>query len=603
MSLRSPSPALCLSSWLNRNNRPQKLGPRRLLPVLIAAILATSLFYHFLIPQILRLRFRTGLSWYDLGYYGLGPSQGYVSFDEESPIVEISPYGAHCDQRYTFLAPRGDSVAHAGPMILDARGELVWMKYNWGTTQDFKVQRYKGQDYVTFWQGAEEDGHGRGSWYMLDSSYTPKFVVSPVGAMGGDLHEFHITKNDTALVTIYDPIPADLTSVGGPELGWLYDGVVQELDIATGELLFEWRSSSVYPPTSSFEPLKDRGRERNGGYDYFHLNSVDKDDQGRFLISGRHTHTITCVDGSTGQLLWTLGGKNNEFTDASNEAATDFSWQHDARWQGPNSLSVFNNAANSDDNRFLVSHGLMIDLDIPSRKAKVRTTYSHPQDMMAVSQGNMQVLDTGNVLVGWGHSAAFTEFSPQGEVVCDVHFGASAYFSFGRIVSYRVYKGNWVGTPTSIPDAEVEDDTVFVSWNGATEVATWRVEAWDGASLANMTFVTVDQVNRTGFETGIPLTPAVKSYFRLIAINAKGEVLGVTDMLQRDPPRHESSFVSVPWGAVVIVLFAFGCLLLGLYCAVLRHLRRRIPGSRGFYQLLTHKYGDNSDSERGNLPT
>lgn len=69
-------------------------------------------------------------------------------------------------------------------------------------------------------------------------------MISPVGNMDGDLHDFVITANDTALVTIYDPIPADLSSVGGPELGWLYDGVFQEIDIATGKLLFEWRASS-----------------------------------------------------------------------------------------------------------------------------------------------------------------------------------------------------------------------------------------------------------------------------------------------------------------------------------------------------------------------
>lgn len=420
--------------------------------------------------------------------------------------------------------------------------------------------------------------------------------------MDGDLHEFRITKDNTALVTIYDSIPADLTSVGGPELGWLYDGVVQEIDIATGALLFEWRSSMVYPPTSSFEPLNDRGHERNLGYDYFHLNSVDKDQQGRFLISGRHTHTVTCVDGFTREVLWTLGGKDSNFAVTSNGDAAYFEWQHDARWAGPNTLTLFNNAANNDDNRFLISQGLLIDLDIPARKAEVRTTYSHPQDMMAVSQGNMEILDTGNVFVGWGHSAAFTEFSPEGDVICDVHFGASAYYSFGRIVSYRVYKGNWVGTPTSIPDAAIMDDRVFVSWNGATEVAAWRLEAWDGASLANMTFVPIDQVSRTGFETEIPLTSEVTSYFRVIAVNRKGEAIGMSDMLQRGSPAPKGSSASIHWGAAVIILFALGCLFLGLHCAVLRHLRRRWSSSGGLYQLLSPKDDAERGSEHGHFP-
>lgn len=169
MSLRTSSAFSRLCFWPGSRDRPNVPGRRRLIPALIAAIGAFFLFYVFAVPQLKRFRFRSKLSWYDLGMYGFGPSQSYISFDEESPIVEVSPAGAQCDPRYTFLAPRGDSVAHPGPMILDAHGELLWMKYNWGTTQDFRVQKYKAQDYVTFWQGDEEDGHGRGSWYMVGS--------------------------------------------------------------------------------------------------------------------------------------------------------------------------------------------------------------------------------------------------------------------------------------------------------------------------------------------------------------------------------------------------------------------------------------------------
>lgn len=435
---------------------------------------------------------------------------------------------------------------------------------------------------------------------QLDSTYTIRYIVSPVG-LEGDLHDFVITPNDTALVTIYDPIPADLTAVGGPELGWLYDGVFQEIDIATGELLFEWRASHFYPPESSYFPVRDRGYERTLGFDYFHLNSIDKDDQGHYLVSGRHTHTVTCVDGNTGQVLWTLGGKHNEFSDASDESATGFTWQHDARWQSANSLTLLNNNANGEGDSSRDSSGLLIELNIPARQAKVKTKYVHPQGFMAISQGNIQVLDTGNVFVGWGHSAAFTEYTPEGDVVCDVHFGASAYFTFGRIVSFRSFKGDWVGTPNTLPDAAVADNSVFVSWNGATEVATWRLEAWDGASLDNVTFVAVDQVERTGFETQIPFPPEVTSYFRVCAMNIEGEVLGITEILSRGPSSSGGSYVSVrAWGVIIIAVFALSCLLCGCYCAVSRLLRRR-RFSSGSYQLVGHKDED-TETERGHLP-
>ena len=179
------------------------------------------------IPQLTKFRFRSEISCHDFGLYGFGPSQSYISFDEVSPIVEISPAGAQWEPRYTFLAPRGDSVAHPGPMILDVRGELVRMKYNWGTAQDFRVQRFKGQGYLTYWQGDEEDGHGCGSWYMVGSqkwvrmeiywqligdshcSWTqhtlPSTLFPPLAPWMAISMTF-ITVNDTALITIYDSV-------------------------------------------------------------------------------------------------------------------------------------------------------------------------------------------------------------------------------------------------------------------------------------------------------------------------------------------------------------------------------------------------------------
>ncbi|CAG7978213.1 unnamed protein product [Penicillium nalgiovense] len=600
MSLRTSSGVVRLSSWL-RNDRLYTRFPFRWIALILAAIGGLIVFYLFAVPQLLKFRFRAGLSWYDLGVKGFGPDRNYISFDQESPIVEITPPGAKCDPRYTFLAPRGDSTAHPGPMILNPDGELVWTQWNGDTTQDFKVQRYKGEDYLTYWQGDTTDGYGRGSWYMLDSTYTQKYMVSPTGVYDGDLHDFQITSNDTAILMIYDPILMDLSSIGGPELGWFYDGMFQEINLETGELLFQWRVSNFYHPSDSYCPIGDSGQTRTSGYDHSHINSVDKDDQGRYLVSMRHLHTVACIDGTTGDVLWSLGGKRNNFADASDGAATDFSWQHDARWQGPNRLSLFDNAANNNDNLSAVSRGMIVDLDMEARQATLAQSFDHPHDMMAVSQGNVQVLDTGNVLVGWGHSAAFTEFSPEGDIVCNVHFGASAFFTFGRVVSYRVFKFDWVGNPLTIPDTAVTPESVFVSWNGATEVAEWRVEAWDGENLRNMNFTAVDQVPRTGFETEIPLTSKVDSFFRVRAIDSNGESLGVTELLQRLPASSEGSPHISLWALGPIVFVVLVGLLCGVYFAVHRRFRQG-SSSSGPYQLVSHKDENEGDEEHDRLP-
>ncbi|KAB8237956.1 arylsulfotransferase family protein [Aspergillus alliaceus] len=493
------------------------------------------LFYVFAVPQILRFRFRTDLSQYDLGLYGFGPSRGYVSFNYQSPLVEITESASGCDPGYTFLAPRGDSVPQEGPMILDAQGNLVWMKYNWETTQDFKMQKYKGEYFLTYWEGREIESRGYGSWYMLDSTYTQRYVINPVGNYGGDLHEFTLTEQGTALVTIYDPTPADLTTVGGPELGWIFDGVFQEIDVETGELLFEWRASKHYPVSSTYEPLVGAGKDRASAFDYFHINSVDKDDQGNFIISARHTHSISCIDPKSGSLLWTLGGKMNDFVDLSNGEATNFAWQHDARWHANNTLTLFDNAVHSNKDPATESRGMSIQLDISSRQAKLLGAYYHPQRMKSVSQGNVQMLDeAGRVVVGWGHSAAFSEFTADGRLLCNVHYGASAFFTFGRVVSYRVFKGDWVGRPQTTPDAEVDDEKVYASWNGATEVTAWRVEVWNSDDLNDSSFGVVAQYEKTGFETEIEIPKDLGPLFRLAALDSGENVLGVTDILQKE---------------------------------------------------------------------
>ena len=373
-------------------------------------------------------------------------------------------------------------------------------------------------------------------------------------------------------MSIYDILPADLTPVGGPALGWIYDGLFQEIDIATGELIFEWRASDHVPLNSTYKTFVGNGNDRNAAFDYFHINSVAKNHEGNYIVSARHTHSITCIHRETGAIIWTLGGKLNDFT--SDGSDTSFSWQHDARWHGNNTLTLFDNAASSNIDPSAVSRGMTIDLDIPGRTASLRAAYYHPQDMKAVSQGSMQILPNGNVFIGWGHSAAFTEFHPNGTLLCNVHFGASAWFTFGRVVSYRTLKGSWMGQPRTVPDTEVEGKHVYVSWNGATEVVIWRLEVWDGGDLREMTFEPRGEFEKTGFETGIELPADIQDkYFRLVALDWEGKELGVSGVIQRELSGSDS-YAAGRWALVICGLLLCGYLLAGLCCAIRRKLPR-----------------------------
>lgn len=423
---------------------------------------------------------------------------------------------------------------------------------------------------------------GQVTWFKLDHSYTQQFEVKPAGDFDGDLHEFTITSRDTALLSIYHAIPADLTPIGGPKSGWLFDSVFQEINIKTGDLIFEWHASQHFPVESTFENLKGNGGSVDRAFDFFHINSIDTDSRGNFLVSARHTHTISNIDSVTGDVLWTLGGKLNDFTDLSGGAATDFSWQHDARLHDNDTLTLFDNAASTNENLTVQSRAMIIDLDIPNRQATLRADYYHPQEMMAVSQGNVQILEqTGNVFVGWGHSAAFTEYQPDGTLLCDVHFGASAYYTFGRVVSYRAFKGTWIGKPLDGPNAKISHESVFVSWNGATETHFWRLEVGQSQDLEHMEFQSLGEFDKTGFETKIPIPEdTVGPYFRLAALDSQHEVLGYTEILQKTPsPFIDIGILGIScWGFAVLSVLGLGI----LYKRILRRRTGWYPDSKAY---------------------
>lgn len=364
--------------------------------------------------------------------------------------------------------------------------------------------------------------------------------MSKISAIGdnlnGDLHEFKITKDNTALITIYNHTTADLSSIARSKIRGITDGIFQEIDIATGELLFEWRASEHFSIEESYKTYTFAGFSSSVPFfDFFHINSVDKDSQGNYLVSLRHLHTIACIS-PTGETLWTLGGRHNQFRDLSNGEATSFKWQHDARWvsEEESILTVFDNEE-SDILHIEApqSQGLMIQLDVQNRTAALLHSYVSLQKTRAASQGSLQVLpETGNVFLGWGHSAAYSEFTSDGTLLCETHFGASWLYTFGRVASYRAFKTmDWVGRPVDPPDVMIQGGVLYVSWNGATEVARWELQGI--AEGEETTFESLDVIEKDDFERTFNLLPIPRhSWYRVAAWDRDGHVLGVSEVVQ-----------------------------------------------------------------------
>lgn len=398
--------------------------------------------------------------------------------------------------------------------------------------------------------------------------------MTAVGDFEGDIHDFYITKNGTALFVIYDLKPANLVEFGGPENGFIYDGVFQEVDIASGDLLFEWHLSHHVPFDGTYTPdLKGAGKDSTSPWDPYHINSIDKDVSGNYLISVRHMHSLYSIDGKTGDILWTLGGKKNDFTDASDGGATDFAWQHDARWHDERTITMYDNSAKDFLGPISASRGLVIDMDIPNRIATARDMYFHPEGIRAHSQGNMQILPgSNNAFIGWGHCAAYTEFAPDGEVLCDTHLSPSMWYQLGLVFTYRTYKSSWVGKPLTLPATAVVGNSVYVSWNGATEVTAWRLELWDGLDMKNMNFIPATTVEKVDFETKIDLPDDLPhTYFRLVALDSKETVLGKTTILNKHPKQTwaewfgKDLFDQLSWPVFITILMIACCAMLAIY--------------------------------------
>lgn len=443
-------------------------------------------------PLTLADQFSPSYDQYNAAAYGKRPIQTFVSNPSLSaPLLHVSTWepskisptgGSHIFLRHDY--------EQSSPLILSATDlSVVYMNRSYDRTSDIRPQRIGNQTFLTFYSGSIVDGHGSGDGLVLDGAYREahRVQVSGLGRTRNDLHEFEVTADGTALVTAYDEVRMDLKPYGGSTRGVLLDGVFQEINVTTGEVLFQWRASEHVELRDSFYRMESK-------WDFFHINSVQKTQAGNYLISARHMHSIYLISGTTGDILWTLGGKTNQFTELdpvsnpSGDALLTFAWQHHARFL-PNTndteLTFFDNHAltTTQHCKHDCSRGLHVRLDTAALTAQIVTEYLHPQSLQAQSQGSVQPLADGNVFVGWGRCPSFTEHTADGEAVMEVQFSPwHTRTNEIALDNYRAYRGDWHATPEWNPDvvARTEEDgedagevKVYVSWNGATEVRYW----------------------------------------------------------------------------------------------------------------------------------
>lgn len=185
------------------------------------------------------------------------------------------------------------------------------------------------------------------------------------------------------------------------------------------------------------------------------------------------------ISGNDGSVIWKLGGKHSMFTDITDgDKKASFLEQHHARLHG-SILTLFDNGSVEQGQisgcTANCSRGLKLEIDTDSLTVKFLAEFLHPNGLTSVGRGGSTLLPNGNLLIAWGTQPAITEHKDE-EVVMDIQVGPLlSDHVLETPEPYRAYKMNWEAYPPWGPDIVVENNVVYVSWNGATEVKEWIV--------------------------------------------------------------------------------------------------------------------------------
>jgi EmrB/QacA subfamily drug resistance transporter len=419
-------------------------------------------------------------------------------------------------------------VGQSGPLILDRRLQPVWFEPvpEKLVAANLSLQAYKGKPALAWWQGVTTNTGATesGEDVVVNQHYQPVARLKATDGWVLTLHEFTISGVD-AWVTANKNIPMDLSKYGGAYNGALIDSAVQEYNLKTGKLLRSWDALDHIPLGESQASLPTNGFP----WDAYHVNSIDLSANRTFLVSMRNTWSAYMVDIDSGKIEWTLGGKRSSFKFGPGAA---FQWQHDVRLQGGRDTNL--EVSLYDDHCCQLtgggtyvsptgpSRGLVLKLDQQANTATLAAQYGRNGGFTSDYMGDTQPLGNGNVFVGFGSEPYFSEYSRSGRLLFEGELP-------GPDLTYRATLEPWVGEPLSPPVGAARQadgkTTVYASWNGATQVVSWRVLAGSGSGAGRMTAVTTTV--RSGFETAIGVPQSYNS-FEVQALGAGGRVIGAT---------------------------------------------------------------------------
>ncbi len=274
------------------------------------------------------------------------------------------------------------------------------------------------------------------SFHVMDTTYTIRDTWQCGNGYTADLHEFRHLPNGHSFLMAYDPQVVDMSEIvpGGQENAIVIGLVLQELD-PEHEVIFQWRSWDHFEITDAADWLSLLG----GNIDYVHGNAIEVETDGSLLLSSRHLEEITKIDGETGEIIWRLGGDNNQFTFMQDPY--QFSCQHDIRRLPNGNITLFDNGNYHNPH---TTRALEYELDEDNMVAELVWSYTDPTGLLSSAMGSMQRLPNGNTLIGWGMrddpngTPEWVEINSQGDVAFQVAFQNTEF-------PYRSRRAAWQG--------------------------------------------------------------------------------------------------------------------------------------------------------------
>ncbi|KAI1338169.1 ASST-domain-containing protein [Xylariaceae sp. FL0016] len=496
---------------------------------IVAFFYVYSLFVN---PVAADLPLHTHLQSFQAGELGQQPNQTFFSSPIKAPIYQVNHFDHDKVDQTPYIFITG-GLAGFGPSIISSKDlSLIWADQQYETSQAHRTYMFLGQPVLGVFAGD--------AVRIYNQQYEFIYRVVPQGDLAGtspDSHEALLTRDSTVAMIVSRAEDFDLSSIGRPGIEKATNCYAQEVDPVTNEVKWQFSVRDYFRVEDSYLPYNGDGPYHfDIPYDVWHMNSIEKTEDGDFLISIRHLHSIILVDGKTAQVKWVLGGKRSDFEDVTggNRSAV-FHWQHNARLTAPNRMTLFDNQ--DIFNRYCkeeqCSRGLEIEFNNITMEYKVVNEWYHPQGLISASRGGTQRTPGGNVLVAWGQNPMYTEYTSDGELVMDVQRGQVLEMDHGvpPVIAYRAWKADWVGKPKWPPSIATRRDKsgayVFVSWNGATDVDKWILLLADHIDGLNGKDHVTAKSNRTGFETAF-LVVTNQTYARIAALDVNGTILGFT---------------------------------------------------------------------------